>query len=67
MELEWQVLEGPGFQAAQQGAHPPGSSVLESERHTGARGFVGSSTVDDQFTLQVELGEPGLQFLGLGS
>jgi hypothetical protein len=36
----------PGFEAPQQRAHARYSLAFKQERHTGARGFAGSSTVE---------------------
>jgi hypothetical protein len=41
----------PGFQAALKGANTGDALFSEEERHTGAGGFVWSSTVEDDFAI----------------
>jgi hypothetical protein len=41
----------PSVESALQRANPPDALFSEEERHTGARGFVWSSTVENDFTV----------------
>ena len=41
----------PGFEAALEGANTRDALFSEEERHTGARSFVRSSAVEDDFTI----------------
>jgi hypothetical protein len=41
----------PGFEAAFKRANAGDALFSEEERHTGARGFVWSSAIEDDFTI----------------
>jgi hypothetical protein len=41
----------PGFEAAFQGPNTGDALFSEEERHTGARGFVWSSAIENDFTI----------------
>ena len=45
------VVFAPGFEATFQRANVHNALFSEEERHTGARGFVWSSAVEDDFTI----------------
>ena len=45
------IVFTPGFQAAFEGANTGDALFSEEERHTGARGFVWSSAIEDDFTV----------------
>ena len=45
------VVFAPGFEAAFEGANTGDALFSEEERHTGARGFVWSSAIEDDFTI----------------
>jgi hypothetical protein len=45
------LVFAPGFQAAFEGADARDALSSEEERHTGARSFVWSSAIEDDFTI----------------
>jgi hypothetical protein len=45
------LVFSPGFQAAFEGADARDALSSEEERHTGARGFVWSSAIENDFTI----------------
>lgn len=59
------VVFAPGFQAAFEWANPCDSLFSEEERHTGARGFVWSSAIEDDFTIVGQQIVLLLQFLSV--
>jgi hypothetical protein len=55
----------PGFKSPQQRAHAGYSLAFEQERHTGARGFAGSTTVEHDVAVAGNFQVTLLDFLGV--
>ncbi len=53
----------PFMEATQERTHMPDTVFAELQRHTGAGGFVGSSTEEDDFAVAINLAMTRLQFL----
>jgi hypothetical protein len=62
---EWEAAFTPGVKAALQGADALDSVFSEEQRHTGAGGFVWSSTVEDDLTIARYAVVLFFQFLGV--